>query len=105
MTLYHAKSNDTATLDPISLALDWDAGRIVFRSTELQSDEGPSVPGDSTAAAILELMEDGEIFPISAICSALETPDRKKETIRRVVYRLRGRGLLVETDAGLRIAR
>jgi hypothetical protein len=90
--MYHAKSNDTAQMQPIGLTLDWDENVIRFRQTPIvdetpvEEEEGPR----SIRAVILELVADGATINKADIARYLgrENDETTKEAIRKAVWRL-----------------
>ena len=92
INMYHAKSNDTAQMQPIGLTLDWDENVIRFRQTPIvdetpvEEEEGPR----SIRAVILELVADGATINKADIARYLgrENDETTKEAIRKAVWRL-----------------
>lgn len=102
INLYHAKSNDTALLEPIGLSLDWEPDKIIFRSSEVLIDQPQAEPGD-TESAILETLEVYGPMTSGAICDAL--PHLNANTVRSTLKRMVGRGQLLLIDGTYRLAR
>jgi hypothetical protein len=98
INLYHAKSNDTQILQPIGLALDWDAGSIVFRSAEVISDEKAPEETDDTRGAIREVLEVRGSMQSADLCSALKWIN--PVTVRSNLSRMVGRGELTKEETG-----
>src|ERR1035437_7229485 len=98
ISLFHAKSNDTALLPPIGIALDWTYDSIMFRKTEVDvvRDEDPE-ENVSLAKAILEMCEDE-----TEIATMIRTfsPPHGSQVIRNTVNALTKRGLLTNTGRG-----
>lgn len=98
ISLFHAKSNDTALLPPIGIALDWTYDSIMFRKTavDVVRDEDPE-ENVSLAKAILEMCEDE-----TEIATMIRTfsPPHGSQVIRNTVNALTKRGLLTNTGRG-----
>jgi hypothetical protein len=98
INLYHAKSNDTALLAPIGLALDWGHDAITFRQSSVIEEEEPEMSGDSRVkAAILELLEGGEM-ELNKIVSTLSSIPEK--TVRGTIYRMVAERTIVNASRG-----
>ena len=88
INLYHAKSNDTALLAPIGLALDWSQDSITFRKSTVIEEPEPELSGDSRVkAAILELLDGGEMELNKIVSTLANIPEK---TVRGTVYRMAG---------------
>jgi len=100
INLYHAKSNDTALLAPIGLALDWGHDAITFRqSSVIEEEPEPSIGQESRVkAAILELLTDGEM-DLNVIVSTLSGSFTEK-TVRGTVYRMVAERTIVNAARG-----
>lgn len=97
MTLYHAKSNDTATMDPIGLALDWSNDEITFRVGTIQPEKQHVETGD-TAKDIMEQVEVHGKMKSADICAALHWISAP--TVRTNLSRMVARGDLTRTEDG-----
>jgi len=96
ISLYHAKSNDTALLPPIGIALDWTYDSIKFRKTEVDvAEDEPENP--SLGKAILELCEDETEY---SVAEEYLSHTYAKANIRQTFKRYTDRGLLTRTGRG-----
>ena len=98
ISLYHAKSNDTALLPPIGISLDWAPDAITFHKAEVVVEEEVPVGGETLVQAILEMCED--VTDIDVLIRNFATEKRPAGTIRQTVSRLFKRGDLTSPSRG-----
>jgi hypothetical protein len=92
INLYHAKSNDTAQMQPIGLELDWDEDKILFRKASIEEPIRPpsEEPVDrSIPAQILEFLSEGDAISKNAFAGLMNKDDeRGRVAIRQALHRL-----------------
>jgi len=91
INLYHAKSNDTALLDPIGITLDWTYNSIRFReSAVLEEEEDLTVSvaeRETVKELILDLLSNGEKVQMQTFLKTYPrvTPNTMRGTMNRMV--------------------
>jgi hypothetical protein len=98
ISLYHAKSNDTALLPPIGIALDWTYDSIKFRKTEVEAPVTEPVEDRTLLKLMIELTDDVSEIEISRLFPQLEALDHKLSTIRTTFYRAVDSGVFLKTE-------
>jgi hypothetical protein len=98
ISLYHAKSNDTALLPPIGISLDWGPDSIVFHKIEVDVVQDDEVGDEDTMGkSILEWCETPTDINVLI---RNHCPPHTPQSVRNLVGRYFKRGLLERTGRG-----
>ena len=99
VNLYHAKSNDTAQMQPMGLELDWDTDVIRFKSISVVSDqhqEEEQPVKRSCSKKILDLLAGGERINRNAIPGLV---NEDSANVRQAIHRLSSSNkILIDED-------
>src|ERR1035437_617069 len=97
ISLYHAKSNDTALLPPIGISLDWGPDSIAFHKAVVDA-VTEEVEDKSLTTLMIELTDDGIEVETARLFPQLEGMGHNRDTVRTTFYRAVDRGIFVKTE-------
>ena len=98
ISLYHAKSNDTALLPPIGIALDWTYDSIMFRKVAVETENAEPVEDRSLLTLMIELTDEVIEVETARLFPRLESQGYKRDTVRTTFYRAVDNGVFLKTE-------